>query len=305
MTTSALEKRTGLPRTTIYFYIRQGLLPEPQRTATGRSLFAEHHVDLLWKIGELKHRGYSLIEIKQALDTELEQARDSDVDLAVLENERMRAAIIEAASEEFEASGYRGTHVMAIIQKMGINPHIFYSHFPSKLDLLIECWKSATPLPITPIAVGETTPHDFGENVLRGLVGDSRWHQLGACLTGAVRAEAPQDPETMRKLAEAWDAILVNPLRDFAAVRKPGSSLAPVSEELLAYSLIGAHRNARLRASWDDKFDVADLLRAHLFMFFALMAAIAGEIDVASQVAAYESQIQELTAGMDDLPPAL
>ena len=122
MTTSALEKRTGVPRTTIYFYVRQGLLPDPQRTATGRALFGEHHAEILWKISELKHRGYSLPEIKQALETELQRARTHEVDLAELENDRVRNSIIDAASDEFVSAGYKATHVMTIIQKMGINP---------------------------------------------------------------------------------------------------------------------------------------------------------------------------------------
>jgi DNA-binding transcriptional MerR regulator len=57
LTTSALEKKTGVSRTTVYFYVRQGLLPEPQKTATGRSLYGEDHVTLLRKIGELKREG--------------------------------------------------------------------------------------------------------------------------------------------------------------------------------------------------------------------------------------------------------
>jgi len=305
LTTSAIEKKTGVPRTTIYFYVRQGLLPAPQKTATGRSLYSEDHVSLLRKIGELKRDDYTLPEIKRALDDELARTRESEVDLAALEDARVRSGILDVASEEFAAKGYKGTHVMAIIQRLGINPHIFYRHFPSKLELLLECFKAATPLPIGPVDLQAEEPHDFGERVLRGLVGDSRWHKLGATLAGAIRSETPQDGETMQRLAEVWDAIIINILRDFERVRKPGSSPSPVPDELLAYSLIGAHRNARLRASWDDKFQVADLLRAHLFVFLAVLAAVGGEVDIRSRVAGYEGLIRELTTDVTGLPPAL
>lgn len=305
LTTSALEKKTGVPRTTIYFYVRQGLLPEPQKTATGRSLYAEDHVALLHKINELKREGYSLPDIRQAIEKDLARTRENEPDLAVLEDARMRSAIVSTASEEFARNGYRGTHVMAIIQKLGINPHIFYRHFPSKLELLLECFQAATPLPIGAKEAREAEPHDFGERVARGLAGNTDWHRLGAALRQAIRSEEPLERETSRRLADVWDAIIVNILRDFEEVRQPGSPPAPVREELLAYSLIGAHRAASERASWDDEYKAADLLRAHLFVFLAVMAALGGEVDVHARVAAYEPLVQELTVGKRDLPPAL
>ncbi|OFW57705.1 MAG: hypothetical protein A2133_08700 [Actinobacteria bacterium RBG_16_64_13] len=305
MTTSALEKRTGVPRTAIYFYIRRGLLPAPQKTATGRSLYGEAHVDLLRKIGELKRGGRSLVEIKRALEKDLARGRESELDLATLESARVRAAIIEVATEQFASKGYKGTHVLSIIQKLGINPHIFYRHFPSKLELLAECFKSSTPLPIVAADRQRLPSHDPGENVLRGLTNDYPWHRLSAVLSGAIRSEGLQDRPAQYRLAETWDAIIVNILEDFQSVRAAGSPAPPVSDELIAYSLIGAHRSASIRASWDDKFKGPDLLKAHLFVFFALLAAVSGEVDIYSRVARYEGLIEELTAGKPDLPPAL
>ena len=52
-----LERVTGVPRTTIHYYLRQGLLPRPQKTAASRSLYTDEHVKILKKIAELKQRG--------------------------------------------------------------------------------------------------------------------------------------------------------------------------------------------------------------------------------------------------------
>jgi DNA-binding transcriptional MerR regulator len=71
LTTSAIERRTGVSRSTIYSYVRHGLIPEPQKTAGGRSLYSEDHVDLLQKIGELKRQGRPLAEIKRVLEHEV------------------------------------------------------------------------------------------------------------------------------------------------------------------------------------------------------------------------------------------
>lgn len=306
MTTAALEKKTGVSRTTIYFYIRRGLLPAPHRTATGRSLYGEEHVAMLREIARLKDEGRPLAEIKKALEEELSRAQENGADLAALEAARVRAAIIDTASEEFVAAGYRGTHVMTIIEKLGINPHIFYRHFPSKFELLLECFKAAVPLPLDQQTWEERDEtRDLGEDVLRGLTTDGPWLHLSGALAEAIRTDGPKDPETRRHLAEVWDAIIVNPLRSFAQVRKGSRSSSPVSEELLVYSLYGAHRTASLRASWDDKYSSEDLLRAHLFVFFALIAAISGETDVDARVAQYEGRIRELAAKSARLPPPL
>jgi AcrR family transcriptional regulator len=192
---------------------------------------------------------------------------------------------------------------MEIIQKLEINPHIFYRHFPSKLELLVECFRVATPPP-GPHTSGEGACTDLGEHVLHGLVLDSRWGQLSAILSVAMRSEGQRQP-AMHQFSDAWQQIIDNVVRDFESVRGAESEPPPISDELLAYSLLGAHRYASVRATWDEDFRSADLLRAHLFVFLSLIAAISGEVDIYSRVARYEDLIQRLTAGKAELPPAL
>jgi AcrR family transcriptional regulator len=251
---------------------------------------------------ELKHRGYTLPEIREALDQDLEHARANSVDLALLEYERVRAAIIEAASEEFETNGYKGTHVMTVIQKMGINPHIFYRHFPSKFDVLLECFKAAAPLPLAPDLVDDS---EIGENVVRGLGRDNRWTRLSGALTEAIRTESPLPPDTARHVAEVWDALIINVLRDFARVRKPDAPPLPVKEDLLAYSMFGAYRSTTMRASWDDRFNAEDLMRAQLFLFFAILAAVSGEVDLTPHMDKFGPALAEAAGKITGIPPAL
>jgi AcrR family transcriptional regulator len=261
------------------------------------------HVTLLRKIGELKRDGRSLEDIKRSLENELAKAGERELDLPALESDRIREAIIKVATEEFAAKGYKGTHVLAIIQQLGINPHIFYRHFPSKLGLLAECFKDAAPLPLAN-PPGDAS-WDLSEKVLHGLTGDTVWHRLSAVLSGAIRSEGLQDRQAQNRLAETWDTLIVDILRDLRNVRGEDFVPGEVADELLAYSMIGAHQAARVRAAWDDKFKSADLLRAHLFLFMAMMAAVGGEVDIYSRVAKYEDLIQELTADNPVLPPAL
>lgn len=62
-----MERATGVPPSTIHFYISEELLPRPAKTAASRSLYSEDHVELLSRIVSLKQSGLSLAEIKEEL----------------------------------------------------------------------------------------------------------------------------------------------------------------------------------------------------------------------------------------------
>ena len=151
-----------------------------------------------------------------------------------------------AASEEFEANGYRGTHVMAIIQKLGINPHIFYRHFPSKLDLLLECFMAATPLPVdATIARRGGRPRLRRNDVARDSPSDDRWHQLGAALQQAIRTEEPLERETVAAARAGRGTPSSSTSRAIFERVEAARPLARIGQrsDLLAYCLIGAHRS--------------------------------------------------------------
>ncbi len=303
MTTADIERKTGVPRSTLYFYIRKGLIPEPQRTPGGRALYAQEHVELLLSIGELKREGRSLEEIKRALDTDVARVRDTGVDLAAQENDRVHAAIIETATKEFRTNGYKRTHVAAIIERLGINPQLFYSHFPSKLHLLAECFNT-----IVQGSVDSTEPEmdqyaDPAEKALRRLAVDNWTHDIGAMLAAALRLDGAQDDIEQYGIEESLGSIMARVTADITSVRAPGSPPTKVPEELLAYGLLGAHRFQRMRVSWAKGFDMADFLRAHLYLYLAVLAAVRGEVDIEGRVAEYEDLIQAFSAQMPETRP--
>lgn len=50
----ALVERTGISRSTIQHYLREGLLPKPIKLASNSALYGEEHVELLLAIGEAR-----------------------------------------------------------------------------------------------------------------------------------------------------------------------------------------------------------------------------------------------------------
>jgi DNA-binding transcriptional MerR regulator len=292
-----------VPRSTIHFYIREGLLPQPSKTAVSRSLYSEDHVALIERITELKATGLSLAEIKEELAHFLDQARESGVDLAAQENERAHKAIVTAATREFMTKGYKQTHVSTIIKKAGVTPHVFYTHFPSKRRLLLECFNTFIKWNVADRAPDLEHISDFGERLLCNLIGDARIRALGVDVLAFILSEgAHKESDLRRPVMEAFENIVRPMVADLAAMRPAVAPPPPVPDELLAYSLLGAQDNSHMRASWDDKYTRADLLRTHLWLYLAIEAAMRGEVDLTARLARYEGLIQEIAARKVDAP---
>lgn len=66
-----LERRSGLPRTTIHLYLREGLLQPPDKTAANTGLYGREHVERLRMIQRLRSPEFgelSIARIRRVLD---------------------------------------------------------------------------------------------------------------------------------------------------------------------------------------------------------------------------------------------
>ncbi len=62
-----LEKASGISRETIRFYIREGLLPEPERTHRNSATYTEEHLSRLFAIRRLKDERFLPLSVIRAL----------------------------------------------------------------------------------------------------------------------------------------------------------------------------------------------------------------------------------------------
>jgi len=296
LTISELERVTGVPRSTVHFYVRNGLLPQLQKPGATRALYSQEYVDLLGRISELKDRGLSLAKIKAALEDSLAELRENNVDLVEQENERTHRAILRLATENFVNKGYRRTRIDALIRELGMSPSVFYSHFPSKRHLLVECFKTFMEWGVVS---AETRAQRCTDMVERQLIRTSallRIHRLGSDVLALVRTEGGQPDQGLQKpVGEAWSKVMANIVREIEAMRHPGAE-TPISDELLAYSLLGAFENTLNRASWDDKFKLVDLLRTHIWLWLTIRAAESGAANVDAEFAEYDELIARYAA---------
>jgi DNA-binding transcriptional MerR regulator len=302
-----LEETSGVPRTTIHYYLRHGLLPRPQKVAASRSLYTEEHLQILNRIRELKEQGRNLAEIEAELQHRVDEANEATVDLAAQEYERVHNRILALAAREFSAKGYKNTHVTDIMREIGITASVFYAHFPSKRLLLAECVSELVDGALQFVDSKEEVINDPAERLLWLVFAHSRVFDLGSAALAVTRVEGVQedDGDLSKPIEEGLVRVVQHIMSDIAQVVPSGSHASSVPDELLAHSLFGAFEQTVFRAESDDKYTRKDLLRTHLWLFLAAQAARSGEIDIDARLAGYEGLISQLATQMPELPASL
>jgi AcrR family transcriptional regulator len=280
--------------------LREGLLPQPQRQGSNRAFYTADHVRLLERIKELKGRGLSLADIRDAIADEIAMIEDRDVDLIRKENERVRRTIVRVATEEFLRQGYDQARIADIIRRSRVNTKLFYSLFPSKAELLVESFKAFVSWQLAFVEPG-LEGIDPGERLLWRLHADIGHTEFGSSVL-SVWSEAPGRRDLIQQIQEAWAPLADRLVEELKATLRPGVE-APVPLELLAYGLIGANHNTSQRASWDDRYSREDVLATHLWLFLTVLEALRGQAQPDPYIARYAELIREVAAREPATPP--
>jgi DNA-binding transcriptional MerR regulator len=303
-TIAELERLTGVPRTTIHFYLRHGLLPRPQKATASRSLYTEDHVKGLAKIAELKKLGLSITEIEEELRHATELADQDPIDLTAQEYDRTHNRILALAAQEFTTHGYKNTHVTTIIKKLGITATLFYSHFPGKRKLLAECLSVIHEWIITYADSKRGAAENPAERFLWLVFASFRVFELGSAGLALTLVEKGNDDGDLGKSVQEVHARVVDRIvKDLTEMTTDEARPATVPDELVGHSLQGAFVQTVFRSYMDDAYTRSDLLRTHLWLFLAAQAARNGEIDLGPRLAAYEDLIEQFATRTPPLPP--
>lgn len=295
LTIGELETESGVSRSTIYFYVRAGLLPPAQKSSPTRAIYTDDHVEFLGEIRRLKAEGLDIRAIGERLRQRVRDAGSNGEDLVARQEEETRRAILSVAGREFSRNGYRQTRIADVIAELGITPQTLYSFFPTKRDLFAAAYREYLELSMGAIEPRLEGVDDPAVHVLWRMVGDYSLHALNPDLLYLSREAAYDDPETTRELRAAHDHVLAGPTGDLKRVRR-GADDPPLSDELLSYGLYGAFQTMRLRESWDDRFTREDVLWTNVVLNLAVHALYDGTIDVRALKERYAALIEELAA---------
>jgi AcrR family transcriptional regulator len=305
LTIKELEEASGVPRSTIYYYVREGLLPQAQKAAASRAIYTESHLDLLGEIARLQAQGLSLRAVKARLAPRVAAARTDEVDLVAEQNEQTRQTILTAAARLFARKGYKRTRIADIIAEAGVTPPVFYSHFPSKQDVFVESfgvfvgWMRGF---LESRLVDEPDPAARDLARVHGYFGVQA---LSPDLMSLVRSEALQEDDTLRRAVErSYRDMTEDTLRDLALMREASGIELPAADELMAYGLLGGVENVVMRSSWDDTYTTQDVLWTTLCMFLAVQALYSGRLDLRAELERYSGLVATLAESPPPVPPA-
>ena len=77
LTIGELEQESGVPRQSIYYYVRTGLLPPAQKASPSRALYTDDHLALVHEIEALRQQGLRRSAIKTRLERRVLAAGDT------------------------------------------------------------------------------------------------------------------------------------------------------------------------------------------------------------------------------------
>jgi AcrR family transcriptional regulator len=138
MTMSELTRVTGIPASTIRFYLREGLIPQPLRKGKTRAYYNKEHVLQLRKLKNLRVKSkLSIEEIKNAHGVFPTTTGENGSDRSSTSDRK--ADIITAAIELFRTNGFDNTSINDIAERASISKGTFYKHFSDKEELFFEC----------------------------------------------------------------------------------------------------------------------------------------------------------------------
>jgi AcrR family transcriptional regulator len=295
LTIGELETESGVSRSTIYYYVRAGLLPPAQKSSPTRALYTDDHVELLEEIRRLKQQGLGIKAIRERIKHLVHSASQNGEDLVARQGAALRRAILRTAAREFARNGYRQTRIADIISELGITPQVLYANFPTKRDLFAAAYRESLDVSMSVIEPRLAGEEDLAVHLLWRMVGDYGLRALNPDLLYLSREAAYDDPETTRELRRAHEHVLSGQGEELEALRR-GPDDPPVSDELVNYALYGAFQTMRLRASWDDRFSRSDVMWTNILLNIAVRRLYDGSVDVAALKERYAGLIDELAA---------
>lgn len=259
-----LEERSGVPRTTIHFYLRQGLLHPPNKSGRTMAYYDESHLKRLWEIQRIKGNArLPLSFLKEriaALDQEGQGGRIKDLphmkDAATttMAKDRKRNEIVKAAIQVFSQKGYHRTKVQDITNSIGISTGTFYIYFENKRALFVEVVDDVVRSILGDATKAITNEQDIRKRMeVRGRVFYENYSKYNEILN-QLRAEmAGEDSWPQEKVKKIYHDLTRPLIRDIQRGIDTGVYRS-IDPDLLAYALTGIIETMSLRMMIDSTY---------------------------------------------------
>ncbi len=238
MKISELSTFAKTPVTTIRYYILEGLLPGPLKTAKTMAYYTEEHLKGLLEIQKLKKENVPLAIIKKKL------AGDAINSFVLKEDNgelltKTRDEIVRIGVQLFRQKGYDAVKISDIAGNASIGKGTFYQYFKNKEELFFECLENIF------FDIGKDVPEIQEETDalrrlrIRGYHFYQNFVHMLDMLNIARRASLSNKPEYKEKLEKALFNF-VDPIRKEIEMILEQRNSPLKNSTLVAYLLMGA-----------------------------------------------------------------
>jgi AcrR family transcriptional regulator len=260
-----LSMRSGVPRTTIQYYLRERLLHPPTKTGRTMAYYDKTHLQELARIGHLKKElRMPIAFLKRELARPAKGNHSKPPPGDELENQTnpkdiRKSEIVKAAIEAFSKKGYHRTKVSDVTKEAGISTGTFYIYFENKRELFIEVVED-----VFRHIVGDAAKNIKGEEnlgrklVIRGRTFYENYSRYMEILN-QLRAEIGAEDWAQEKLDRMYRSLTGPVIREAQEAIDNGE-LRPVDPELLSFALTGLIEVMSFRISLDDKYTIEDAI---------------------------------------------
>jgi len=293
LTMSQLERVSGVPRTTIHFYLREKLLCPGLKTSATRALYSQRHLDRLSAVERLKKEGLSLPAIRQELGEDREPP-EQDAENPACRADLERQSILEAAARRFASVGYAGTRVVDIVNDVGINKQLLYSHFPTKRALFIESLEVYVGWLVDANESAIRSVADPYERLLLRMGAFVSLQKNSPLFLSLLRAESWTQGEEAQAVAERILNKLVQPTIDELQGLRNERTPAGLHEDTFAHGMLGFGDAVRVISMISRRVSILEALRASVAIFAGVRAIWSGELAVPELLDKYDGLINQI-----------
>lgn len=269
---SDLERITGIGRSTIHYYLREGLLSPPKKTGQTMAYYDAGHVRDLEEIKGFQGEGYPISYIREMLGSGRPAGRERYAGEAEAPRSDRRQQIMDKAVEIFARKGYHQTNVTEIARAVGVGHSTFYIYFPSKMALFTECVDRVFQEMFSDVweeIKGEKNPiarlNKRGEVVLKS-------HPQFIDMMNVLKSIEEDDPPLRAKKREIYASIVEPVKRDLK--RAIEMDLIPdIDIEVAAFLIVGFLESAWLLMNMNESYTVDRVLDVMAAISFPIAAS--------------------------------
>ncbi|MFZ5572731.1 MAG: TetR family transcriptional regulator [Thermodesulfobacteriota bacterium] len=264
-----LVEKSGMPKSTIQYYLREGLLHPPLKTGRTSAAYDESHLRRLKQIEDVKKGArIPLSFLRDKLEenelSPMADSREFDVRRTVgttRAKKKKKLEIIKKGIEVFSQKGYHRTKISDITDALHISTGTFYIYFQNKRELFIEVIEDVFRNIVGQAAAAIKDEDDFFKRMeIRGLVFYENYTKYSEILHQLRAETAGEDHWPQEKIKKIYHGLTKPVIQEIEAAVQKGI-IRRIDPDLTAYALTGLIEIMSFRLSIDAKYRFADVLK--------------------------------------------